>query len=70
MNLNYLFLHQVSEVPVNAQEKKAVPTFKEVQSESERKAASMKAMFQNAVEQSNGPLVQDLKEGVEESEWD
>ena len=50
--------------------KKTLPSFVEVQSEAERKKASMKAMFEQALEQSSGPMEQDLQEGVDESEWD
>ncbi|KAI8900517.1 hypothetical protein BC833DRAFT_581603 [Globomyces pollinis-pini] len=41
-----------------------------VWSESERKEASMKQMFESAQEAASGPLEQDLLEGVEEDEWD
>ncbi|KAJ3370546.1 Coronin-7 [Kappamyces sp. JEL0680] len=60
----------VSDVPVEATPVRTVPTFVEVQSEEERKQASMKRMMELAMEQSSGPLVQDLQEGVSDSEWD
>ena len=60
----------MSEAPVERNSVKVVQTFEKVRTEEERKEASMKAMFEMALEQSSGPLAQDLKEGVAEDEWD
>jgi hypothetical protein len=48
---------------------KIVQTYDDVKSEEERKQASMKRMMELAIEQSTGPLAQDLQEGVSDSEW-
>lgn len=37
--------------------------------ESESKKLSMKAMFEMAQEQSKGPLIQDMQQGVNDDEW-
>ncbi|KAI8930260.1 hypothetical protein BC831DRAFT_499742 [Entophlyctis helioformis] len=51
-------------------DKKAVSMAKEL-SEAERKEATMRAMFDLALEESKqGPLPQDMIEGVEDDEWD
>nr|KAJ3422774.1 Coronin-7 [Polyrhizophydium stewartii] len=65
-------MSQVSQAP---QEKKPEPrmaaTLAREQSEDERKEATMRAMFQLAIEESaKGPLPQDLVEGVADDEWD
>ena len=60
----------VSESINEKTEKAAVPTFEKVKTEAEMKDASMKAMFQMALQQSDGPLAQDLQEGVADDEWD
>ena len=41
-----------------------VQTYDDVKSEEEGKQASMKRMMELAIEQSTGPLAQDLKEGI------
>jgi coronin-7 len=60
----------VSQFQAEAPQRKVMPTFEQVISEEERKDASLKAMFQTAAKESEGPLKQDLMEGVADDEWD
>jgi coronin-7 len=60
----------VSQIQTETPQRKVMPTFQQVISEEERKDASLKAMFQTAVKESEGPLKQDQMEGVAEEEWD
>jgi coronin-7 len=59
----------LSAIEVHAAVKKPMPSFEQVISEQERKDASLKTMFATAINESDGPLKQDLMEGVDEEEW-
>jgi hypothetical protein len=58
----------LSLIPKETMVKKVI-TFEEVISEQERKEQSLKNMFEMATSVSDGPLKQDLMEGVAEDEW-
>lgn len=59
----------MTDIPPEIIQVRAIPAFVKEQTEADRKEASMKAMFAMANEQSKGPLLQDLQEGVGEDEW-
>lgn len=46
-----------------------LPTFDEVISEERKKDEAMRAMFDKAKLNTDGPLKQDLMEGVADDEW-
>ncbi|KAJ3309705.1 Coronin-7 [Boothiomyces sp. JEL0838] len=59
----------LSKAPVETVQRAHIPTFAEVRSEEDQKQASIKAMFEMANQESKGPLVQDMLEGVADDEW-
>ena len=61
-------MKQLSDSPRRTVVKQA-RTFEEVISEEQRKEATLKSMFENANLESDGPLKQDLMEGVADDEW-
>ena len=71
--LEYINLCPDGLKPLSAAPKKVVVkqvrTFEEVISEDQKKESTLKSMFDNANLESEGPLKQDLMEGVADDEW-